>query len=581
VYQMKTLSRITMTLFFTISAVLILFPLQGLAVEYSITDVKIDAFLQEDGSVKVKENHTYSFEGEFNGITRELFPKDGTQIAEFSATENGKALKVEKEDSLYKVHRAGEDESITVELGYTIKDGIDAYSDVAEFYWPFFDERNESTYEQLVITVYPPEKTSNVISFGYDEAFETEDLQADGSVVFNLGEVPSGENGDIRVAYDANLFSAATITADKPMRAEILKAHQDLLDQVVARAKTRENLSTIATISIPIITIIILGLMIATYIRGQMKKAAIEREMSESFFVPEQTMSMPATIVFTNGASLTTPETMAAALMDLVRQGYVTKISDTQFKMEHLPTDVHPHEQMLASFLFYEVGKDGRFSFEDLASYTGKESNHQNYHSKEQLWIQTVASEIKQGDLYEKVTPYRWSIAVVGTILVPLIVLFATYDLYGWFFGTILLSLTAIFYAIFYHPKSWKGLKLILDWGALKQRFAKLTEQEWQALTKDEQMRAYIYGIGIKNMGIIEKNEELVKSFKSPVNYQFKSAGAYAPADIAAFTYFGPMAASSFHTANETTQSSLSSSSSSSFGGGGGTGGGGGGSGAF
>jgi uncharacterized membrane protein len=578
---MKTLWRVTMTLVVTILAVLFVFPLQGLAVDYSITDVKIDAFLQEDGSVKVKEYHTYSFEGEFNGITREIFPKEGAQIADFTATENGKALKVELEDSLYKIHRAGEDEQITAVLGYTIKNGMGVYSDVVEFYWPFFDDRNESTYEQLVITVHPPEKTSNVISFGYDEAFETQNLQKDGSVVFKFGEVPYGENGDIRVAYEASLFPSATVTAEKPMRAEILKAHQDLLDQAAARTETKENLSSIATITIPILAIILIALMAITYIKGKMKKAAIQREISDSFFVPEQTMSLPATIVFTNGASLTTPETMAAALMDLVRLGYVTKISDTQFKLEHLPANAHPHEQMLASLLFYEVGKEGYFRFEDLASYTAKESNHQSYHAKEQLWMQTVSTEIKQEDLYEKSTGYRWGIAVASLLLVPLIVLFAVYDLFGWFFLTILLSVTGLVYAIFYHPKSWKGLKLILEWGALKQRFAQLTEQAWQALSTDEQMRAYIYAIGIKNRGIIEKNEELVKSFKSPANDQFKSASAYAPADITAFTYFGPMAATSFHAANETTQSSLSSSSSSSIGGGGGTSGGGGGSGAF
>ncbi|MDM5330092.1 DUF2207 domain-containing protein [Neobacillus sp. CF12] len=126
-----------------------LFPTLGFAVEFSITNVKIDAFLLKDGNVEVKESHTYQFDGEFNGISREIIPKESAAISQFTATENGKSLKVEQEDDLYKIHRKGEDETITVILHYTIENGLEVYQDVAQFYWPFFDDRNESSYENL------------------------------------------------------------------------------------------------------------------------------------------------------------------------------------------------------------------------------------------------------------------------------------------------------------------------------------------------------------------------------------------------------------------------------------------------
>ncbi|SEN40079.1 Uncharacterized membrane protein [Mesobacillus persicus] len=557
-----------------------LFPREGLAVDYSITDVRIDAHLLPNGNVEVNETHTYNFDGEFNGITRMLVPKEGTSIGEFEAAENGENLRVEKEDDLYLVHRKGEDEQITVSLGYTIENGVDVYSDVAEFYWPFFDDRNESSYENLTVTILPPEETTDVLGFGYDEAFQTEMILSDGKVVFELGEVPAGENGDIRVAYDATLFPSASLTASKPMRTEIIKAQQDLLDEAAARVETQQTLSTIAKVGVPILAILLFGLMLLTYLRYKMKKAAVEREAADTFFVPEQVMSLPATIYFTNGASQSA-EAMAAALMDLVRQGYVSQVSNTQFKINsHNEKGLKHHERMLISFLFYTVGKEGQFSFNDLSAYIKNKANHQTYHSNEVKWMQAVASEVKEKGLYEKNKGYRWTLAVISLLLLPVIILFATYDLIGWFLAGGVLFLTAIFYAIFYKPKTWIGLKIIHDWGLLKERFKGLTGEEWQGLSKDEQMRAYIYGIGIKNKGIVEKNEELVKSFQTPLKYQFKNTGAYTPADIAAFTYFGPLASSSFHNANQTSQSSISSSTSTSTGGGG-VGGGGGGSGAF
>ncbi|PAE44690.1 DUF2207 domain-containing protein [Bacillus sp. 7884-1] len=121
-----------------LAALLFVFPHQSLAVEFSITNVKMDAYLQNNGDVKVEETHTYVFDGEFNEITREVIPKKGASISQFTATENGKNLRIEKEDDLYKIHRKGEDETITVTLHYTIKNGIEVYQDVAQFYWPFF-----------------------------------------------------------------------------------------------------------------------------------------------------------------------------------------------------------------------------------------------------------------------------------------------------------------------------------------------------------------------------------------------------------------------------------------------------------
>src|SRR4051794_40181122 len=115
---------------FILFALMFMFPHQGLAVEYSITNVKMNAYLQDNGDVKVEETHTYEFDGDFNGITREVIPKKGAAIRQFTATENSQPLKIEKEDNLYKVHRKGTDETITVKLNYTIENGMEAYQDV-------------------------------------------------------------------------------------------------------------------------------------------------------------------------------------------------------------------------------------------------------------------------------------------------------------------------------------------------------------------------------------------------------------------------------------------------------------------
>ena len=48
--------------------------------EYSIIDALIDLTIQEDGLLHVNESYTYSFEGTFNGVYRDIPLKDGESI---------------------------------------------------------------------------------------------------------------------------------------------------------------------------------------------------------------------------------------------------------------------------------------------------------------------------------------------------------------------------------------------------------------------------------------------------------------------------------------------------------------------
>src|SRR5690625_98665 len=116
------MKKFTPILFLSIF-VLLLFPLQVFAVEFSIERTEIDAYLQENGNVQVIETHTYEFDGEFNGITRMLIAKSGTSIRDFMANERGNSLHVELDGQTYKIYRGGEDETVTIELSYMIENG--------------------------------------------------------------------------------------------------------------------------------------------------------------------------------------------------------------------------------------------------------------------------------------------------------------------------------------------------------------------------------------------------------------------------------------------------------------------------
>src|SRR5690625_3376062 len=102
--------------------IIFILPIKTFAVDYTIDDIDVE--LKEDGDVFVTENQTYTFESEFNGITRVLIRKEGTDIVNVEARENNEDLKIEQDDTEYKIHRKGKNETVTIELSYLIEDGL-------------------------------------------------------------------------------------------------------------------------------------------------------------------------------------------------------------------------------------------------------------------------------------------------------------------------------------------------------------------------------------------------------------------------------------------------------------------------
>ena len=301
------------------------------------------------------------------------------------------------------------------------------------------------------------------------------------------------------------------------------------------------------------------------------KRNGLTRENKPFQFLPKQILSLPATIYFTNNSSLP-PQAFAAALLDLVRQGYVNKTS-THLKLTGRKSTL-THENVLMEWLFKKIGTDQTFSFKDLTSYTKNKKNHTQYHLFQSEWKAAVKQEVESHSLYEKKTVYRLIIGLSSLLLLPFLFLFLMYDLIGSFLALIPLIITVIIYAIAYRPKTWEGAKMVLDWKNFRTRFKDIPQTEWETWSEDDRMRAYIYGLGMNDDDIANKNEDLVEAFIPPSNPYDDSANFYT------ITYLGPNASSNFRSAYHSTGSTSSGGSFSSSSGGG-TGGGGGGSGAF
>lgn len=547
--------------------VLLVIPVTANAVEFEISDVQIDVYLKENGHVDVVEKHTYDFDGKFNGISREISPKKGSSIDRFEAYENGKLLKVEKKGQLYKVYRSGKNETVRFELHYQIGNGVEKYEDGAQFYWPFFDKRNETDYGKLKISVHPPAKAMDVDYLGYDAAYGKGVLEADGVVVFDFGKVPDSTNGDIRVIYEPSLFSS--INAEKGTIRDALKADKEKIEEDrTAFLTAQKSMGKVGSYSIIAFVAFLFGLLVYMVMKRKDNREMVHSLMEDGF-IPKETLSMPATIYYTHPSGLG-PEVMSASLLDLIRKGYVKQVTDESFGLLHT-SGVNNHEAALIDLLFNEVGDGEQFTLEDLKTYTKDEENHESYSNTLHTWKTAILQEVKDAQLYEEKIGLRWSAGLLSIALIPVIVQLGRYEVYLSMAILIGLALVGLCIAFFYKPRNLKGLQIKEEWKRFRKHFEQVSAEEWERLPVDDKYRAYIYGIGVKD----GKLEKLYNEFERAEQRSDRKNDHY-------YAAYNPMfMTQTFATANNDASPSSSGSSTSISSGGGGVGGGGGGSGAF
>ncbi|MEK4803170.1 DUF2207 domain-containing protein [Oceanobacillus sp. FSL K6-0118] len=553
--------------FLFIAMATLLFPLQVFAVDFSINQSEIHAYLKENGSVQVRETHTYEFDGKFNGIIRSLIPQDGTSITNFEATENGSPLKMEQEGETYKIYRTGKNEMITIELSYLIENGIEVYSDMAQFYWPFFDTSNESDYENLTIYVHPPQETDDAIAIGYDEAEGTEHMEDNGTVIFQMGMVDNGEKGDIHVAYDQELFPTAPVHNNVPIREKLLLEKQAMIDKQVAFENRKEGLSRIAPYLFTAFTLYLLVLLFSAWRKRQ--HIALEAQRKNSFysFVPKQVMSMPATVYFYRNNSIPYAEMLTVGLMDLVRKGNIQKKKEDNYHLFNPMTDYH-HEDHLIHFLFDKVGKNGVFTFEKLDEYVNKGKNQQSLQNQIRHWLTLVKEEIHSHGLTEKKLKLRWLTGIVGFLCISIMIIFIIHELYMWFFLFAILMGALFMFSITYRPMTVKGYTIKNQWKQLKEKFETTTSHTWDTWPDDDKERALIFCTGLNDNKLIKKNKSLIYAMNDSLA---------SPTNMFLLLAISSSATTSFHSATEISAQS----STVTPGTGTGVGGGGGGSGAF
>jgi len=206
---------------------------------FTIDQVKIDAQIEEDGVIEVRELYTYTFDGVFEGMTRSIHSDmKGFEAYETHETNpNAETAEMEKlkveedddDDQLLKIFTDSEDETKSVLYSYEVHGSIDKYADVTDLTYAFFDESNETDLNNVEIKVHLPDKASQkdfhvfLHSDVRGELVQTED-----TVQYLAQVLKEGETSEMRLVYPAEQMAQMDVTKNKEKESDILAAEREL-----------------------------------------------------------------------------------------------------------------------------------------------------------------------------------------------------------------------------------------------------------------------------------------------------------------------------------------------------------------
>ncbi|GAB3057260.1 DUF2207 domain-containing protein [Virgibacillus ainsalahensis] len=292
---------------------------------FSIDDVTIDAQIQEDGTIHVRELFTYTFVGSYEGMTRSIesdvenfhaYLTEGTDPA--IPTDELSSLEVEEEDNTYSVFSDSTDETKKVLYSYDVEGSVKKYTDVADITYAFFDGSNETNLNNVEITVHPPAGTS----LGHAHTFLHEDktgslTMTDNGIKYTNSLLEAGDSSMIRFVFPAGQLTGMELDRNKAMEAAILAEEQELTERAENLEATMGQVEPILWVFLAVLILASIFMLIVhpNRYRGDKGQDALLRLVEKTD---------PLFVKYLNGYLSLPNDSFIAALFSLKRRGVVT-----------------------------------------------------------------------------------------------------------------------------------------------------------------------------------------------------------------------------------------------------------------
>lgn len=228
---------------------LALLPQTAYAKSYDVTADAIEARVTDGGDLVVTEKRTFDFNGDFSAVWWEFdsLPShaslsiDGVRVSaahggswsslpavpfDLEWREDGgpssAAYSFDAGKNAVYVFSPWSDESVSVELSYTVDNAVEVYADVAELYWQFIGSGWEVDTQDATCSIKLPVAAGssvlagdNVRAWGHGPLDGQLSIGEDGVVAYVLPNVASGQYAEARIAFPSEWMTG--VSASSPI----------------------------------------------------------------------------------------------------------------------------------------------------------------------------------------------------------------------------------------------------------------------------------------------------------------------------------------------------------------------------
>lgn len=511
--------------------------------EVSKFDIAVD--IQENGDAKVVEKITYRFDGEFNGVFRDIDYSRTSGLADltvglldngssipFTEAYTGAPFTYEVDDtgslSKLKIYEKSTNEEKTFVIGYTLQNVAEKYNDISTFNRKIIDSGWDIPLNNITITITIPEgaKKEDLRVFAHGPLTGASQIVDDRTFLFTVPSV-SGRFVETLAVFPRDLIPTSTNTFANDELQNILDNEQRLADEAnqqreeaireqerEAKRQEREKAAR------PIFGAGILAGLGSIFFMFRKYGKEIRATFEGDYYreLPEDYSPAVMTYLLTKGQSKDVD--IMATILDLARKkvikltpvsvekGMIFKKEEETFEMtwqdkSKLDT-LLPHEKFLATWFLDEIGNGNGLVLEDLEKIL-KSNKAALQFQKDYTYFKHKVKETGekqkffQGNELEGSTVF----VILGLVLIlgGLIGLFVL----GSFFG-IILSAVGMFLLFgllamrFVRKYSQKGVDHKAMWLAFKkflQHFSNMKEAEVPSLVIWEHYLVYATSLGV------------------------------------------------------------------------------------
>lgn len=309
------------------------------AKEYVVAKAQITAQITSDGSLFVSEERTYRFSGSYSWASMTLSTNASQPIEGITVTEGGQryieddaqtpgtyqVTSTPKQTDI-KWYYEAKDEERTFTIGYRVRNAVNAYSDVAELYWQFIGKEWDVPTKRAVVVVTLPgaAPAGSLRVWGHGPLHGSVHVVDASTARWEVDSLPARTFLEARLTFPPSLVPQVVSresTAGLPAILAEEEAWAAQANRVRARAKLDGQVAMLT------LALVVLGSMLFwnRYARP------FPSDFQGDYFREPPTDYPPAVLgILWRGHS--TPDDMAATLLDLLRRKHLTAEPQTSAK---------------------------------------------------------------------------------------------------------------------------------------------------------------------------------------------------------------------------------------------------------